>query len=381
VVRKGTFSFIVLLVFGNLWLKVPSADPPATFAPLPQHPDGVSETAVYESRFVSRGRTASVHCATAVELADKRLRAFWWGGTREGARDVAIYTSVLDPETNKWSAEKPTITRASTQKHLRRYIKKLGNLVAILDPDGRLWMFYVSVSVGGWSGSAINLVTSDDGGETWSPPRRLITTPFLNLSTLVKGPPLLLQDGRLALPVYHEFIGLFSELLRLDAKGRVIHKSRLTRGARSQQPVIVPRPPSEALALMRYRGPPPRRILSASTGDAGYHWSHPIKTSLPNPDAAIACIRLEGGALLLAFNNSETERNDLSLATSTDEGDTWRLIHQVEMPAPPPEESHESSYPYLMRSSNGDFHLLYTWSRTRIKHVRFNHAWLREKMP
>ena len=101
-----------------------------------------------------------------------------------------------------------------------------------------------------------------------------------------------------------------------------------------------------------------------------------MKTALSNPDAAIACIRMEDGALLLAFNNSETERHDLSLATSSDEGETWRIIHQVEK-----DGSRESSYPHLIRTSNGDFHLLYTWARTDIKHVRFNRAWLAERMP
>jgi predicted neuraminidase len=41
-------------------------------------------------------------------------------------------------------------------------------------------------------------------------------------------------------------------------------------------------------------------------------------------------------------------------------------------PAPVP----EYSYPWIMQDREGDVHLLYTWGRSRIKHVRFNRAWL-----
>lgn len=35
----------------------------------------------------------SVHSASAVELPDGRIRAFWFGGSREGAADVAIWSA------------------------------------------------------------------------------------------------------------------------------------------------------------------------------------------------------------------------------------------------------------------------------------------------
>jgi predicted neuraminidase len=187
----------------------------------------------------------------------------------------------------------------------------------------------------------------------------------------------LLEDGTIALPVYHELIGFFGELLWLDRSGNVINKSRLSRGASSLQPVIAPRSPTDALALMRYAGSPPARILSVQTSDSGRHWSRPQKTDLPNPNAAIACIRLEDGSLLLVFNDSETGRQDLSLAWSRDEGETWRIVHRFEHENG---SGQEFSYPYLIRTRDGDFHLLYTWYRTHVKHVHFNRAWLEQKL-
>jgi len=41
---------------------------------------------------------------------------------------------------------------------------------------------------------------------------------------------------------------------------------------------------------------------------------------------------------------------------------------------------YEFSYPYLIQARNGDFHLVYTWNRSFIKHVRFNRPWLDQQM-
>ena len=34
------------------------------------------------------------------------------------------------------------------------------------------------------------------------------------------------------------------------------------------------------------------------------------------------------------------------------------------------------SYPFMIEASDGIFHVLYSWNRERIRHVRFNRAWL-----
>jgi predicted neuraminidase len=40
----------------------------------------------------------------------------------------------------------------------------------------------------------------------------------------------------------------------------------------------------------------------------------------------------------------------------------------------------EFSYPYLVQDDTGTLHLTYTWQRERIKHLRFNVAWLDREM-
>jgi predicted neuraminidase len=365
----------ILLVFAALYFRAFEAPPAPRWVP-PRAPlQASSPKPLFRSELLPNGTTASVHSATAVELADGTLRAFWYGGTREGASDVAIYTSIY--AAGAWSPESALVRREEAQRGLQRALRKLGNPVAGRDPRGRVWLFYVSVSVGGWAGSAINAMVSDDEGRTWSPPRRLISSPFFNISTLVKGPLVQLADGTMALPVYHEMIGKFGELLRLDADGRVIGKTRLSWGASSLQPVVVPRSENDAVAFMRYAGDPPARVLVTRTSDAGEHWTAPEKTALPNPNAAVGGVLLAGGPLVLAFNNAEANRESLDLALSTDFGASWRVARSLESESQLPRAPvAEYSYPWVMQDRAGNVHVLYTWGRSRIKHAVFNRAWL-----
>ena len=379
----------------------------------------------FESHFASSRLHVQTHAASLVELKDGRIRAFWFSGSREGASDVTINSSVFDPAKNAWSAEQVVTTRADTQRALHRFVAKLGNPVAGRAADGTLRLFYVTVSLGGWAGSSITMITSQDEGETWSAPRRLITSPFINISTLVKGTPFLYADGTMGVPVYHEFFAKFAEILRLDAAGKVIDKQRLTRaGQGALQPVVLVQSPEKALVLTRYAGKDnPHLARSLATADGGQHWSAPEKSSFPNPDAALSGTALPGGRLLAVLNHQEHGRDSLSLMLSTDGGHDWKELHRLEemgvvrdkkldeqqclhivqgllldsdarlAQAPAAELGEyvdsakprvlagggcnfEFSYPYLIQAHNGDVHLAYTWNRVFIKHVTFDQMWL-----
>jgi predicted neuraminidase len=368
-----------LVMFAGLYARIASAPAVAGFVLQSVPPEDAAARGAprYEVRKVSSGATPFVHSVSAVELPDGKLRAFWFGGTREGATDAAIYTAVYSPGAASWADETVVATPASVQRDVQRWVRKLGNPVAVRDRGHRLILFFVSVTVGGWAGSSINVVTSEDNGVRWSRARRLITSPFLNLSTLVKGSALLYQDGRIGLPVYHEFIAKFGELLQLDADGEVLGKVRMSSGRTSLQPVIVPRTASDAVGFMRYSGKPPGRVLLVRSADSGQSWTPPVKTELPNPNAAVDALRLEDGSLLMAFNDDASERTNLSLARSRDDGQTWRIVHRFVRPAGAAAgEAAEFSYPRLLLARNGDLHLLYTVDKAEIRHARFNRAWL-----
>ena len=116
--------------------------------------------------------TPSAHGSSLCALPSGDLLAVWYGGSREGGTDVALYTSRLPAAGGGWTPPRMEMDRVMAQQELERVIKKLGNAVVFPDPRGLLWMVYVSVSVGGWSGSALNVRTSADEGQTWSPSAR-----------------------------------------------------------------------------------------------------------------------------------------------------------------------------------------------------------------
>ncbi len=335
---------------------------------------------VYREHFPPGGAddSAEVHAAIAHGTATG-IMAYWYGGSREGAADVRIFQA--EYQGNTWSTPEPITDRITVQKDLRRYVRKVGNPVSWQMKDGRIWVFFVSVSAGGWAGSAINLIESRDGGKSWSETRRLVTSPFLNLSTLVRNSPIQYADGTIGLPVYHEFIGKFCELLRLSEGGRIIDKVRLSHGAHSLQPGITPVSEDEAVALLRYSGEPPMRVLESWSDDGGLTWSTPRKISIANPDSAIATLDT-GNTVLAALNPlSDTENGRHTLALALRDQDTgWRVIHTVEEEPDWDENYYEYSYPSLTRDQQGLIHLVYTWNRQRIKHIVFNDAWLRGRL-
>lgn len=371
-----------LTAFASLYANIARAPHPApVIAPTSPGSSLSGEKVLYDVRKVSSGSTPFAHSVAAVELLDGSLRAFWFGGSREGATDAAIYTALYSSRAASWGGDSVAVTPARLQRDLLRWVRKVGNPVVVRDDVGRLRLFVVSVTFGGWAASSVNLLVSADEGVSWDRARRLITSPFLNLSTLVKGKPFLFRDGHLGVPAYHELAAKFGELLHVAESGQVVDKTRMSWGDYSLQPVIVPRTARDAAGFMRYSGPPPKRVLATWTIDGGRSWSVPLKTDLPNPNAAVDALRLPDGSLLLAFNNTEDDRNDLSLAQSRDEGRTWNVIRRIEWSPPPASgRAAEYSYPRLLRTRDGDFHLLYSVDKAEIRHVRFNLAWLEQAL-
>ena len=374
------------------------------------------------AQFVSSTPGQAVHAASMVELSNGSLRAVWFSGSREGARDVTVQTAVMDAATLQWGAESTLFERHQIERGLWRYVKKVGNPVIARAPDGALWLWMVNVSLGGWAGSAITWSRSTDEGLKWSQPRRLVTSPFLNISTLVKGAPFALADGQIALPVYHEFITKLGEILRIDAQGRVVDKVRIPGSQTSLQPVVLATSPESADVYMRSGNA--KALMASTTRDAGKTWSTTRTTTWPNPDASVAGVVTRSGVQWLALNPTTNHRQILALLRAESrtesradkegkghfEGASQWIVESSATPTTRlsfedyervlgrelaasgvaqnqisayvasarrqlcgPESCWlEFSYPYLLQSRDGYLHLIYTWHRTRIKHIRLD---------
>ena len=366
----------------------------------------------FDARFVSSEPGQAVHAASLAELRDGRLRAVWFSGSREGAGDVAIKTAILNSESLRWSPETTLFDRERLQRDLWRYVKKIGNPVMARLPDGSLMLWMVNVSLGGWAGSSISWARSTDDGASWSDLRRLVTSPFLNISTLAKGAPFFYQNGQIGLPVYHEFITKSAEILRLSPEGQIVDKSRIPASQTSLQPVALVQ---DALRAQLYmRSGRSIAVMASDTTNAGKAWSATRATSWPNPDSALAGVVTAAGDQWLAFNPNPTNRQALALlktgrggsfegampwtVESASDAETRLPVSRYERLLADELEAHgasqaqiragvdsakhqlcgpdtclqEFSYPHLLQSRDGYLHLVYTWHRSQIKHVRLD---------
>jgi predicted neuraminidase len=316
--------------------------------------------------------TPQVHSAALVELPNKAgIFAAWFGGSREGAADVAIYGATRTDA--GWSQIQILVDRKTCETELGSNIRKLGNPTLVKDSTNRIWLFFVIASWGGWSTSSIAYKISENNGQSFSATRQLITSPFFNLSTLVRSRPLLYADGSIALPAYHELLAKFGLLLRIRPNGQILSATNIGNGRTAIQPTIVAIDSKQMLALLRRTGTAPHMVLWSYSHDGGNNWSLPQATNLPNPDSSIAAINDVTGKIILAYNPLERGRHILSLANSVD-GKQWQKLKDVEQG----KEGDEYSYPFLILDAAGIYHFVYTWQRQRIAYLHFNHIWLNQ---
>lgn len=332
------------------------------------------------TRRVSVGSPApSVHAVTAVELPDGTIRAFWFGGSREGAKDVAIWSADFSAE--EWGPPRLAVDRDLVAHGVRRQVRKLGNPLAHAEPDGRVALFVVSVSLGGWSGSSVNRLVFAPDGKTLESANRLVASPLLNLGTLVRGAAVEGGGGELLLPAYHEMVKKFPQLLRVGGDGRVLGRGGPSvRGNLFQPWLLAADGDAMDLFLRRGEGREAKIFLSRREGT---RWRAPVPLEVPNPNSGISVLRLADGDLLLAANPDPGSRANLALLRAPGPEGPWERILDIETEEREEDERDveffEYSYPWLMSDREGRVHLLYTWNRREIRHWSIGRDRLPEK--
>jgi predicted neuraminidase len=311
------------------------------------------------------------HASTLAELADGRIALAWYAGSAEGSTDAAILFSTRDA--NGWSPPRVIVTRAETAAATGMVVRKIGN--PVLHANGnRLQLWYVTVSVGGWSGAAISHKTSGDGGLTWSAAVKLTTSPLFNMGTLVRTSPVAMRDGGLGLPAYHEMFGQHGEWLRIGPRGRVLGKVRIP-GA-GLQPAVAAIDGKEALMVARSAARANGVIMADATVDGGATWRRAAPLPIANDNTSLDLLRLQSGRLLLAANGVRgRDRSVLQLFLSDDKGATWKESRVIE---DDPDVNAEYSYPALLQTADGRIHLTYSFRSKVIAHVTTTEAALRE---
>jgi len=328
---------------------------------------------LYKPQLIPNAGQNSTHSVSASVLPSGDLIGFWFGGSREGGKDVQIFQSYFAQKTQTWSSPQGILNVPQLGADLGRYIGKIGNPLVFVDKSERMWLFFVTVSYGGWAGSSVNLMFSDDLGQTWGKPKKLITSPFINVSTLVRNTMYELEDGSVMLPVYHEFATQFPEMLRISKQGEVLKKIRMFGKGGGIQPSLVQGKDRDIYAFMRSgSGETQRKVLRLRSEDEGQTWQDFTVTELPNPNSAQVVAKVDENLWIWIGNHNPEHRQDLTLAISHDLEGEWQVVHHFEQG----ELNEAYSYPDLTQGLDGVWHLMYTANRKNIKHVQFNKAWL-----
>lgn len=318
------------------------------------------------------------HASTIAQTSSGTLVAAWFGGSVESNPDVSIWFARKTGA--RWT---PGVEVANgVQPNGKRYAA--WNPVLFQEPRGPLFLFYKVGPARGWWGMVIS---STDGGRTWSEPRRLPDGVF--------GPSkdkiVMLSDGTWLAGSETNWHVHFEVSRDAGQTWQLIAPVDRGAGFDAIQPTIVFLPQGLIEALCRTK----QGVIAMTwSSDGGRTWTPLAATELPNPNSGIDSVSLADGRILLVYNHSahlpnwsgHGDRFPLDVAISTD-GLKWKHVLTLEdepgktkvipvQTSPPTRERQFDalgdkgfSYPAVIQTSDGLVHITYTWNRRMIKHV------------
>jgi predicted neuraminidase len=303
----------------------------------------------------------SCHASTLELLPNGEVIAAWFGGTKEKAGDVAIWTSRRNSQ--GWT---PPV-KVADEDHIPHW-----NPVLFRRNDGILFLYYkIGAEIKDWVTMAMR---SSDNGISWTAPVPLVDGDRGGRGP-VKNKPIVLSDGTIAAPASIEpawdaFVDLSfdggetwtrSETVPLD-------RTRLN-GKGIIQPTLWESAPGIVHMLARSME---GSVYRSDSTDGGRTWCEAYPTDLPNNNSGIDLAMLGGGILALVYNPTRPEagktkgpRTPLVVRLSRDNGHTWDDELLLD------EGDKQYSYPAVVASGH-DLYVTYTWKRERIAFQRIS---------
>jgi predicted neuraminidase len=302
------------------------------------------------------------HPASITELDNGDLYVVYYGGEGEYEGDTAVYGSRLAKGSKQWTRPKIIADTPGRSE---------GNAVIWQAPDGLVWLFYITNYGPTWSTSRIKYKHSKDGAKTWTDSDMLA----FELGSMVRGRPIVLNDGDYLLPVYHE-TGEDRERTAEDTTSYFLRYSPKTKEwAESNhivspngnlQPAPVQVTDDYLVAYCRPGGdfePNPKRFtIRSESHDGGRTWSKGENSEFRNPNSAVDFIKLANGHLLLVYNDTNTgDRMPLTVAISTDDDETYPHRRNIlNIPGD------TAAYPVAIQTRDGKIHVVYTSEERQV---------------
>jgi predicted neuraminidase len=313
----------------------------------------------YEHVFGDVRNFSQCHAATLVRSEDGGLLVAWFGGTREGHRDTAIWAADRNPsargEDGVWSAPR-VIAKVRDEAHWNPVLFAIG-------PKDWILHFKVGMRIHDWSTWSQR---STDAGETWGPARELVPGDRGGRGA-VKNKPIRLACGDWLAGASIESRKGWNAFIDRSADGiqgwqatrPFAIERRHRRGKGIIQPTLWQSSERDVHALARSTE---GSLYRSDSADGGHSWSPARPTAIPNNNSGVDLVRLSSGLLALACNpvaGNWAARSPLSLLFSRDNGESWPERIDIES------DPGEFSYPALVEGDGG-LDLAFTWNRRRI---------------
>jgi len=329
-----------------------------------------TEAVYYEHVFGDLRPFSGCHASTLLRRADGGLLVAWFGGTREGHRDTAIWAAQraaggaatgpgVPPPGSDWSQPRH-IAKTADEAHWNPVLFALSPLEFVLH-------FKVGARIRDW---LTWVQRSFDGGATWQPAEPLVPGDRAGRGA-VKNKPIQLSSGEWLAGASIESRrrwDAFSDrspngIDGWQASSPMPIERNCLRGKGVIQPALWQSPNDDVHALLRST----EGVLYRSDSvDAGRSWSTARPTELSNNNSGIDIVRMTDGPLALACNpvaGNWAARTPISILFSPDDGESWPSRLDIET------GPGEFSYPALIEDEGGLL-LAYTWNRRRIAIVR-----------
>lgn len=319
----------------------------------------------------------AAHSVSAIYLNDQEILSVWFAGSREGASDVKIYSAKYSQ--NKWSAPIAIADINNTTIDSWGYIRKIGNPIIYYTPQ-KYYLFYVAVSAGGWAGSRIYFKTSMDG-INWGSAQKIVNNAFLNISTLVRSPPIRINEQYLIIPAYHELAIKSPEYLLFDTRKQVVIDRYRPSARGFLQPTMVVKNEKKQIIIENYFRD------NGATNQTGFQkWlvninkenqeinflaQSPHLLEIKNTNSGVTAISLPDNCSLFVFNSEE--RKKLNLTNLCNKYDINNNLVIDKTPINETTKFDEYSYPQIIANKKY-VDVLYTWRREQIAHKRFSTA-------
>ncbi|MBV9873846.1 MAG: exo-alpha-sialidase [Verrucomicrobia bacterium] len=330
------------------------------------HADPVNSQ--FEGCFINvSGQLPCNHGGSLAELPDGSLVCSWYAASSEAAPDARIFSSRLVRGSRTWTEPEVIVgPQTPIQGHWLAN-KSVGDTVLFLDHEQCLWLFFAGVTIGGWSGAHVDFVVSHDFGRHWSPVQRLID----GFGQSPRSKLLELADGKVMIPLSSWLFHWEGYTVCLNLRdGQVIKKSIAAKipGPENSQPTLVTLSNGEVVAYLR--NPHGGSVLFSRWNPGLNQWSPAKSINLPSPDSAVDAIACEDGVLVV-HTSDRFHRFAMSVAWSAD-GEHFSQVTSLGDRA-----DVSVSYPTVIQSSDGDYHLIYTYAgRSRIKYLHLPQQWV-----